>query len=431
MPVRHLPVAPDLDQLKHQAKDLLRAIRRGDPEAIAELHEFHPHPPSAHETKLADAQLVLARSYQASSWPRLVQACKLIDAIWADDLDTVIALVDKHPNLLHENAGIRNNNWGPPLSYAANVGRDRIIKALHARGATDLRHALDRAVLQSKITTARMLHEMLGSPTPSGGAFGSAAYTLSISGTQFLFDIGAKPVDEAGNPDAPVDVVLQSDSRRPDAKHAILEMYVAHGFELPDTPMMALHRGRLDLLDAHLRRDPSLIDRPHSFAEIFPPELKCMQPAAGGYDEHLPRTPLAGGTLLQVAIEFDELEIARWLMERGADVNARAAVDAKGFGGHTAMFNAVVSYPHFWLNFLKGGRDARSPRGAAFVELLLEHGADPNPRASFREVVTRDGQVEVRDHRNVTPLAWAAAFASRLIVSIPAVDMLVGRGGHG
>ncbi len=30
MPVRHLPVRPDLDQLKHQAKDLLRAIHRGD-----------------------------------------------------------------------------------------------------------------------------------------------------------------------------------------------------------------------------------------------------------------------------------------------------------------------------------------------------------------------------------------------------------------
>ena len=39
---RHLPVRPDLDQLKHQAKDLLRAIRRGDSEAIEEFKKFHP-----------------------------------------------------------------------------------------------------------------------------------------------------------------------------------------------------------------------------------------------------------------------------------------------------------------------------------------------------------------------------------------------------
>src|SRR5439155_23242516 len=83
--------------------------------------------------------------------------------------------------------------------------------------------------------------------------------TLSVSGTTFLFEIGARMRDESGNPDAPVDVVLCSDSRKPDAKHQILEMYAEHGFELPDTPMMALHRGRIDLLEAHVRRDPALL----------------------------------------------------------------------------------------------------------------------------------------------------------------------------
>jgi len=42
MSVRRLPVRPDLDQLKHQAKDLLRAVRAGDPAAIADFGEFHP-----------------------------------------------------------------------------------------------------------------------------------------------------------------------------------------------------------------------------------------------------------------------------------------------------------------------------------------------------------------------------------------------------
>src|SRR5678815_3764677 len=102
MPARHVPVRPNLEQLKHQAKDLLRQIRRGEPSALADLREFHVRPVGPDEARLADAQLVLARSYGVTSWPRLVLACKLIDAIWRDDLESVRALVLKHPPLLHE-----------------------------------------------------------------------------------------------------------------------------------------------------------------------------------------------------------------------------------------------------------------------------------------------------------------------------------------
>ena len=37
--------------------------------------------------------------------------------------------------------GIGNNNWGPPMSYAANLGRDRIIRLLYDLGARDLQYA--------------------------------------------------------------------------------------------------------------------------------------------------------------------------------------------------------------------------------------------------------------------------------------------------
>src|SRR5688572_14787941 len=182
-PTRRLPVRPNLDQLKHQAKDLLRRIRRGDPSAIEELNQYHPKPIAPDQAKLADAQLALARSYEAPSWPRLVQACKLIDAIWRDDIEAVRELVVKNPNLLHESATIRDSNWGPPMSYAANLGRNQIIKMLYQLSATDLVSAIDRATLQSKIDTARMLHEMMGSPLPPEGALDGPAYTLSATGT--------------------------------------------------------------------------------------------------------------------------------------------------------------------------------------------------------------------------------------------------------
>lgn len=45
MPERHVPVHPDLVQLRHQAKDLLKAIRRGDPAALGELERNHPRRP--------------------------------------------------------------------------------------------------------------------------------------------------------------------------------------------------------------------------------------------------------------------------------------------------------------------------------------------------------------------------------------------------
>src|ERR1700743_1908233 len=142
---RHLPVRPNTAQLKHQAKDLLRALRAGEADALDDWRRFHPKQSDPAAAKLADAQFILARSYQAPNWPRLVAACRLVDAIWQDDLETVRTLIAKHPKLLLEDALGRKSNWGPPMSYAANLGRDRIIEMLHAMGAKDHQHALGRA----------------------------------------------------------------------------------------------------------------------------------------------------------------------------------------------------------------------------------------------------------------------------------------------
>lgn len=413
MPARQLPVRPNLEQLRHQAKDLLKEMRAGNPGA-----------------KLHDAQLELARSYAAPSWTRLVQACELIDAIWDDDLDTVVKLVTANPQLLYENTGIRNSNWGPPLSYAANLGRDRIIRRLYQLGARDLEQAIDRAVLQSKVSTAAMLHEMLGRPTPPDDAFGGPAYTLSVAGTEFLFRLGALVRFPDGRQDAPVETVIGSDSRNPDAKHRILELYAEHGYVYPDTPVLALHRGRLDLLAQHLDRDPGLLHRTFAGEEVFPPEVGC---------HHLPGeamgTPVDGTTLLHLAVYWDEIEIARWLLDRGMNVNARAAVDADGFGGHTALFNTVVSQAAFWMNY------GRKEHVAPFTALLLERGADVTVRASIRmRLGAGHGDTRVREFRDVTPLEWGRRFGNqtpkgqrydeRVFVSEPAMRLIETRGGR-
>jgi hypothetical protein len=421
MPVRRLPVCPDLDQLKHQAKDLLRSLHAGDPSAIAELREYHPDPIEPGSAKLADAQLVLARSYEASSWTRLVQAVQLVDAIWRDDVDAVRDLVTANPKLLHEDALIRaNSNWGPPMTYAANVGRDRIIQMLHSLGATDLKSAMGRAVLQGKIATARMLHKILGMPAAPEGALGGPAYTLSVEGTALCLELGARVRDDTGKLRAPVDVVIQTDARNPSAKHAILEMYAQHGVEYPDTPPMALHRGRIDLLEEHLRRDPNMLSRTFSHREIYPAEMGC-----GDAIDATVGTPLGGTTLLHMCVDYGEMEIARWLLDKGMDPNTRARLGANGFGGYTALFATVVSQPNFWMNYNK-----RGPFAAPLAELLLERGADPNVRASlWKQLHPGHGDTTRHEYRDVTALSWGRRFHAAIFVSQPAMRLIEAAGG--
>jgi hypothetical protein len=419
MSVRRLPVHPDLDQLKHQAKDLLRAIHAGDASALDEMRVLHPNEIDPARTKLADAQLVLARSYRASSWTRLVQAAQLADAIWRDDFDTVQRLVTSNPSLIQEHVLIRtDSNWGPPMSYAANLGRDRIIRMLFELGATDLEFAAGRAALQGQVETARMIYEMAGRPPLRDGALGGPAYTLSAEGTALLLSLGARV---RGGQGSPVETVLQTDARKPEAKHGILEMYVRHGLELPDTPTMALHRGRIDLLEKHLARDSTLLNRTFSHREIYPSEMGC-----GDELDATTGTPLDGTTLLHMCVEFDELEIARWLIAQGADVNARAAVGRSGFGGYTPLFNAVVSIPNFWMNYRQ-----RGPFVAPFAGLLLEHGADPNVRASIwkRLHPGYDPTATRYDYRDVTPLSWGRRFHQQIFVSEPALQLIEAAGG--
>ena len=414
MPDRHLPVRPDVDQLRHQAKDLLRAVRRGDPDATAELRRNHPEPIDPSSAQLADAQLALARSYGVPSWPRLVAACRMTDAIWRDDADAVRELVLHDPTLLHEDARGVKGNWGPPMSYAANLGRDRIIAMLRELGADDLDFAFDRAVLQGRIETARRLHAMGARPTP--GSLMGPAETQNGAGMEFLLELGAEIADEHGNRLAPVAMLLQTYCRNPRGKHHCLELFAKHGVELPDTPPMAVHRGRIDLLEAHVRRDPGVLDRTWSHEEIYPPSLGCD----ADHTLALHGTPLGGATLLHLAADNDELEIARWLIARGADVNARADMDADGFGGHTALFGCVVSQPF----------RVRLRTDDAFAGLLLDHGADPNVRASLRKRLRFVDDERMHEYRDVTPLAWGERFHDQSWVNRSAMRLVAERGGH-
>jgi Ankyrin repeat len=100
-----------------------------------------------------------------------------------------------------------------------------------------------------------------------------------------------------------------------------------------------------ELLRAELRRNPSLI---HHRVDI-----RCAF------------TPLLGATLLHVAAEFGLLRAVAALLEAGADVEAKAAVDDYGFNGHTPIFHTVCQH-----------RNHCQP----VMRLLLEHGAKADIR---------------------------------------------------
>src|SRR6516162_5221260 len=75
---RQLPSRPNLDQLKHQARDLLNAHRAGDEAALRRIRESHPRFARVAESDvrsarftLSGAQLVIAREYGFVSWPQL------------------------------------------------------------------------------------------------------------------------------------------------------------------------------------------------------------------------------------------------------------------------------------------------------------------------------------------------------------------------
>lgn len=140
---RTLPPRPDLDQQKKLARELLRAFRAGDPQALARVRAELPDKPGI---ALADAQFVLAREYGFASWPALKQRIEkramahrppleqFKHAVHAGDAKAVRALLERHAEV-RESLDAPVFSFGAPALVAVSDEHVDVIDVLLAFGA--------------------------------------------------------------------------------------------------------------------------------------------------------------------------------------------------------------------------------------------------------------------------------------------------------
>lgn len=357
MPTRPLPDHPNLRHLKDQAKDLLQ---------------------SGAAPTLAAAQFQIARSYGFPSWPKLKVhvetlglAGPLKSAIDANDLAAVRSLMTHHPALHAAPLGYRNNG---PLTWAAECRggaptpeRLDIARWMIEHGS-DVHQGGDGPLMRAALDGRRIpMMELLVAHGADVNARWNGNFpilfapceTLDPDALAWLLAHGADPHCGA------LDYLIGTYLRGPDLARCIDLLLAAGARTKYDTPaVLAILRGRIEELREAIARTPALA------AERFP-DLDFGATGAR-------QLTLKGATLLHVAAEFGSVEAAEALLDAGADVNARAAVDDAGAGGQTPLFHAATQY---------------GDAGLPVVELLLARGADPRSEARVAGHYESPGEV--------------------------------------
>jgi hypothetical protein len=299
---KKLPVRPSLEHLRKQAKRLAR---------------------SSPDLALSQAQHELAREYGFGSWPALVE-----------HVEAITTPVSGGKTLLFR---------------AANDGNLKRLDELLAHQEFDhaeLTLALARACLRAPYLPGwrEVAERLIVAGADPAGEYGDdygpillgCGETLSLEGTRFLLDHGAPAhTDESRStkyPDfnTPIRMTLGCYLReRYEEKHALISLLLERGARRPaDVPeaAFAVFRGETAVLARLLDENTGWVH--HRFGR-FP------------YGNML----LHGATLLHLAVEFGEQACIELLIERGADLNARADLH-DDLGGQTPVFHAIASIGH-------------------------------------------------------------------------------------
>jgi hypothetical protein len=140
--VQPLPAHPNLQEQQTRAKDLLRAIWRGEASALERLRALHPGPPADDALTLADAQLVIARGHGFETWAAMKRKIEtltvtpvqqFVEALHAQDVARVRALLRVHAEVRAAvNAPVSYFDSRPVMRAAKNLP---LLDLLLAHGA--------------------------------------------------------------------------------------------------------------------------------------------------------------------------------------------------------------------------------------------------------------------------------------------------------
>ncbi len=383
---RPLPDRPNLRHLRDQAKDLLKA-------GAAE--------------SLTDAQLQIARFYGFASWPKLKahvesfeEIGQLKQAIDTNDVARVQTMMTRNPALHRAPLGYGEDGpltwvaecrvpWEPPTP-----ARLAMAQWMIAHGS-DVHQGGDGPLMRAALNAYRIpMMELLVSHGADVNALWHGHFpivfapceSMDPAALKWLLDRGANPncrdhgyeIGGHAYPGTALDYLIAGYARSLDRLKACIDILLQAGgetrYNMPS--VLALLRDRLDLLTELIDADPGIVNKRF-------PELDCGQ--TGGRS-----LLLKGGTLLHVAAEYGNVAAAALLLDRGADVNARAAIDEAGIGGQTAIFHAVSQFNDF---------------GFPVTRLLLERGADLTVRVKLPGNYEQPGEVV-----ECTPLGYALLF---------------------
>jgi ankyrin repeat protein len=363
-----LPDRPNLRHLKDQAKDLVKA---GTAKSIA------------------DAQFKIARLYGFPSWPKLKayvdsleEIGQLKQAIDTNDLRRVKNLMTRNPELHHAPLGYAKNGpltwvaegrvpWEPP-----SPARLAMAKWMIEHGS-DVHQGGDGSLMRAALKGNRIpMMELLVSYGADVNAEWNGDFPIIFApceavdpeALKWLLDHEANPncVGDQRNPvtrgtsngrGTALDYVIGTYARSPERLSACIDFLLdAGGTTRYNAP------GVLEVLRRQLDRLAEQLDADSKLAHRRFPELDCGSTGARPL-------LLQGATLLHVAAEFGNVDAARLLLDRGADVNASATVDDAGVGGQTAIFHAVTQF---------------EDGGLPMAQFLVERGADLRVRVKLR-----------------------------------------------
>jgi ankyrin repeat protein len=378
--LRSLPDHPNLRHLKDQAKDLLKA---GDAASISE------------------AQFKIARTYGFASWPKLKahvdsleEVGQLKQAIDSNDFARVEALMTGNPELHRAPLGYGKNGpltWVAEcrVPWAAPTAERLAMAEWMIDHGSDVHQGGDGPLMRAALMGYRIpMMELLVVRGADVNALWNGYFpiifapceTVEPAPLMWLLEHGANPNcadPKRKYPGTALDYVIGTYGRSTQLRECI-DMLIGAGcvtrYDVP--PVLNLLRNRLDFLAQQLDADSALLD--HRF-----PELDFGSTGAR-------RLKLKGATLLHVAAEYGNAEAARMLLDRGSNVNARAAVDQAGTGGQTPIFHAVTQF-YDW--------------GLPVAQLLIDRGADLTLRVKL------PGHYERADEMvECTPLGYALLF---------------------